>query len=81
MLGWLRRAFITAEVALMSDFTKKDMEGALQAISSMTSKSEKTQKKLTQGTWQHTMLSDNLKALYIASPLLSKALRISAERV
>lgn len=58
----------------MEDFTKTDMEEALAPIASLISKSEKAQKKLTKGTWQHTMLSNNLKALYIASPLLAKSL-------
>ena len=57
----------------MDDFTKKDLEKH-RAITSMISKTEKAQKKLAQGTWQYTMLINNLKALYIASPLLTKAL-------
>jgi len=55
-------------------YTKEDLKKALAPIASLISKSEKAQQKLTQGTWQHTMLSNNLKALYIASPLLTKAL-------
>lgn len=55
-------------------YTKEDLEKALAPIASLISKSEKAQKKLAQGTWQHTMLGNNLKALYIASPLLTKAL-------
>ncbi len=55
--------------------TKEALEKALAPIASLISKSEKAQEKLAQGTWQHTMLSSNLKALYIASPLLAKALR------
>ena len=56
------------------DYSKEDLEKAIAPIASLISKSEKAQKKLAQGTWQHTMLSNNLKALYIASPLLTKAL-------
>lgn len=55
-------------------YTKEDLEKALAPIASLISKSEKAQQKLVQGTWQYTMLKDNLKALYIASPLLTKAL-------
>ncbi len=58
----------------MDCYTKEDLEKALAPIASLISKSEKAQKKLAQGTWQHTMLSNNLKALYIASPFLTKAL-------
>lgn len=45
----------------MDDFTKKDLEEALQAIASMIDRSEKAQEKFVQGTWQHTMPQDNLK--------------------
>lgn len=47
----------------MDDFTNRDMEEVLRAIASLICKSEKAQKKLVQGTWHHTMLSNNLKAL------------------
>ncbi len=55
-------------------YTQEDLIKALAPIASLISKSEKAQKKLAQGTWQHTMLSHHLKALYIASPLLTKTL-------
>jgi hypothetical protein len=64
-----------AESDVADKLTKEDLEKALAPIASLISKSEKAQGKLTQGTWQHTMLKGNLKALYIASPLLTKALR------
>jgi hypothetical protein len=63
-----------AESNVMDYYTKEDLEKALSPIASLISKSEKAQEKLAQGTWQHTMLGNNLKALYIASPLLTKAL-------
>lgn len=56
------------------DFTKYDFEKALAPITSLISKSEKAQKKLAQGTWQHSMLENNLKALHIALPLLKNTL-------
>lgn len=55
-------------------YTKKDLESAIAPIASLISKSEKAQAKLKQGTWQHRMLRNNLKALYVASPLITKAL-------
>jgi hypothetical protein len=62
-------------------YVKDDLERALAPIASLISKSEKAQQKLVPGTWQHTMLGNNLKALYIASPLLTKALsEISASK-
>lgn len=70
-----------AESGVMDYYPKEDLENALAPIASLISKSEKAQKKLAQGTWQHTMLSNNIKALYIASPLLMKALsELSAKK-
>ncbi|MBE2181359.1 MAG: hypothetical protein IAE97_12900 [Chthoniobacterales bacterium] len=43
---------------------------ALRPIASLISKSEKAQRKLAPGTWQHAMLQDNLEALHMASALL-----------
>jgi hypothetical protein len=42
-----------------------------QALASFISKSEKAQRKVAVGTWQHAMLRDNVKALQIASVLMS----------
>lgn len=53
------------------NYTKEDLEKARAPIVSLISKSEKAQKKLTQGTWQYNMLSNNLNALYIALTLLT----------
>lgn len=55
-------------------YTKGDFEKAIEPISSLISKSEKAQRKLSEGSWQHTMLGNNLKALHIASLLLTKVL-------
>lgn len=60
-----------AEVA----FGKDDLERAVAPLASLMSKSEKARQKLAPDTWQHAMLSDNLKALSNAAPLLEKALR------
>lgn len=64
-----------AESDAVDCYTKEDLKNALAPITSLISKSEKAKEKLTQDTWQHSMLSNNLKALYIALPLLTKALR------
>lgn len=55
-------------------YTKEELEKAGAPIASLISKSEKAQAKLAQGSWQHAMLGSNLKALFIASPLLEQAL-------
>ena len=58
----------------MDDVLKANMESALQAIASMARRSEKAQTRFAEGSWRHTMLSDNLRALYVALQLLSKEL-------
>ena len=55
-------------------YTEEDLKNALAPITSLISKSEKAREKLKQGTWQLTMLSNHLKALHIALPLLTRAL-------
>jgi hypothetical protein len=52
--------------------TTDEVREALRPIASLISKSEKAQRKLAPGTWQHAMLRDNLKALHIASELMNK---------
>ena len=56
----------------VDNYTTKELQEALRPIVSLISKSEKAQQKLASGTWQHTMLRDNLKALHIASALMNK---------
>jgi len=70
-------ALISKELAVndVLDYTREDLGKALAPIASLAGKSEKAQNKLAPGTWQHTMLSNNLKALHIAATLLTKALR------
>jgi hypothetical protein len=64
--------FIFLEVEFMDDFTKKDIEEALRAITSMISRTEKAKEKFAQGTSQHTLQKNRLKALHIASSLIVK---------
>jgi hypothetical protein len=56
----------------MDNYTTDELQEALRPIASLISKSEKAQQKLASGTWQHTMLRDDLKALHIASALMNK---------
>lgn len=56
----------------MDHFTADELQEARRPIASLISKSEKAQGKLAPGTWQHTMLSDNLEALRIASALMNR---------
>ena len=54
----------------MNDSLTDAWQKALRPIASLISKSEKAQQKLVPGTWQHTMLRNNLKALHLASTLM-----------
>jgi hypothetical protein len=56
----------------VDNYTPDEVQEGLRPIASLISKSEKSQQKLVPGTWQHTMLRDNLKALHIASMLINK---------
>lgn len=56
----------------MEIYTAHELQEALAPIASLISKSEKAQQKLTPGTWQHTMLLNNLKALHHAFALMNK---------
>jgi len=56
----------------VDNYTADELQEALRPLASLISKSEKAQQKLAPGTWQHTMLRDNLKALHIASALMNK---------
>ena len=58
----------------MDHFTKEDLEEALRAINSTISKCEKVQPKLKEGTSQHTLLIRRIKALRIASSLITREL-------
>ena len=56
----------------MDNYTADELQEALRPIASLISKSEKAQQKLAPGTWQHTMLRNNLKALHHAFALMNK---------
>jgi hypothetical protein len=56
----------------MDNYTADELQVALRPIASLISKSEKAQQKLAPETWQYAMLRDNLKALHIASALMSR---------
>lgn len=58
----------------MNDFAKEDMKEALRSIAAMIDRSEKAQEKFAQGSSQHTLQKNRIKALYIASSLITKEL-------
>ncbi len=57
----------------MDDYSAEEVHEALRPIASLISKSEKAQQKLAPGTWQHTMLRDNIEALRVALTLMDGA--------
>lgn len=59
----------------MDSYTKEELEEALRAIVSTISKCEKVLPKLKPGASQHTLLIRRIKALHIASTLITKALQ------
>jgi len=58
----------------LNTFTKEELEEALRAINSTIRKCEKVQPKLKQGTAQHTLLMRRIRALNIASELITREL-------
>lgn len=58
----------------MDSYTKEDLNVALRAITSLISKCEKAQEKLSKGTPQWSLLKNRIKALRISSSLIIKAL-------
>ncbi|MGI6004928.1 MAG: hypothetical protein ACOX88_05890 [Christensenellales bacterium] len=63
----------------MNNYTKEELEEALQAIASMISKCEKVRPKLKQSASQHTLLIRRIKALRMASALITRELEAKAK--
>lgn len=55
----------------MNIYTKNELEYALLIVSSTISKCEKIQPKFIEGTSQHTLLKNRIKALYISKSLIT----------
>lgn len=54
----------------MKNYMQKELDAALQLISSTISKCEKMQLKFAEGTSQHSLLKNRIKALYISKALI-----------
>lgn len=54
----------------MDDYTGEEVREARAPVASLLSKSEKARQKVAPGTWQHTMLEGDIRALQIALPLI-----------
>lgn len=55
----------------MGKYTREELAEALQVISSTITNCEKMQPKFAEGTSQHTLLKNRIKALYISKVLIS----------
>ena len=55
----------------MDKYTREELVDALLVVSSTISKCEKMQLKFAEGTSQHTLLKNRIKAMYISKSLIS----------
>lgn len=55
----------------MDNYTDEELTEALQVVSSTISKCEKIQPKFAEGTSQHTLLKNRVKAMYISKSLIT----------
>ncbi|MFS0722435.1 hypothetical protein [Paenibacillus sp. 1P07SE] len=60
---------------MVEEISKRDLQESLRAITSLISKCEKAQLKLTEGSSQHSLLRNRIKALRVSSTLITKELR------
>ena len=58
----------------MNEYTREELEDALQKVSSIISKCEKAQLKFAEGTSQHTLLKNRIKAMQISKALIMREL-------
>jgi len=56
---------------VMDKHAKEELTEALRPISSIISKCEKAQLKFVEGTSQHTLLKNRIKAMYISKSLIT----------
>jgi hypothetical protein len=54
----------------LEKYNKEELEAALQIVTSFISRCEKTQPKFVEGTSQHTLLKNRIKALHISKALI-----------
>lgn len=60
----------------MKQYTKQELEAALHVVASTINNCEKMQPKFAEGTSQHTLLKNRIKALYISKSLIKSDLVI-----
>lgn len=74
----LASSFIGRELNedFINDYSKEDLEEALQSIASLVHQVERIRPKLKEGTSQHTLLIRRIKAFHIASVLIENELSL-----
>ena len=60
----------------MENYSQKELDAALQLISSTISKCEKMQLKFAEGTSQYSLLQNRIKALHISKALMENDINI-----
>ncbi|WP_047810290.1 hypothetical protein [Desulfosporosinus acididurans] len=55
----------------MDNYTREELEKALKIVFSIISRCEKTQPKFLEGTSQHSLLKNRIKAMYISKSLIT----------
>lgn len=55
----------------MDKYTKEELEEALQVVSSVIRNCEKIHPKFAEGTSQHTLLKNRIKAMYLSKSLIT----------
>ena len=68
-------ALMNKEADDTNSFTRDDLQEALRTLDSMIGKTEKSQVKVSPGTSQHTLARNRIKALRIASALITRSLK------
>ncbi len=63
---------IQFEVKSMEKYNREELKEALEAIASAINESEKIHPKFPEGTSQHTLLRNRIKALYISKALIGE---------
>ena len=63
----------------MSHYTKEELEDALGAVTSMIGRCKKMEGKFAEGTSQHSLLKNRIKALQISETLIAGRLEYLSE--
>jgi hypothetical protein len=65
----------------MDKYKREELEETLQIVSSIIGRCEKTQPKFAEGTSQHTLLKNRIKAMYISKSLINENIADTNENI